>query len=475
MRRLSLVCVVVSIASGISFAQLMTLQECVEIALRTHPQIRLALSQREASLARLRQAQAQWRPELNLMGTQRQQGPTVSFIVPLPPPNPPREISVVRPSTQLLNLELRQSIYDGGRFTANIRSARYLLDASDASLQATLAQLTLRVTEAYADVLAAQALEEVARQSVERVQVVLKMAKARLEAGVAPRFDVLRAEAELAAAQEQLLTAQNAVALAKAALNQLLGRPTNAPIEVAPLPEPITPSSETLQTETFLTQALAHRPELLAVEAQVQAAQERVNFAKADKNPLLFLSSNYQRQTATGFSRDYSWSVNLIVQFPLFDSGRRESVVQEQEALLQQALAQREQLQRQIALEVEQAVRNYQVALQRLNTARAALASAEEAFRLARVRYEAGVGTQVEVLDAQVALTRARANEIQALYDAHKAFARLVYATGLSEAQVRKMLTQAKATESQAMLPVASPHRHSPPVSRNPLEGGDGR
>jgi len=451
MRRLSLACVVVSLASGISFSQPMTLQECVEIALRTHPQIRLALSQREASVARLRQAQAQWRPELNLTGTQRQQGPTVSFTVPLPPPNPPREISVVRPSTQLLNLELRQSIYDGGRFTANIRSARYFVDASDALLQATRAQLVLRVTEAYADVLAAQALEEVARQSVERVQVVLKTAKARLEAGVAPRFDVLRAEAELAAAQEQLLTAQNAVALAKAALNQLLGRPTNAPIEVAPLPEPITPSSEALQTETFLTQALAHRPELRSAEAQIQAAQERVNFAKADKNPLLFLSSNYQRQTATGFSRDYAWSVNLIVQFPIFDSGRRESVLQEQEALLQQALAQREQLQRQIALEVEQAVRNYQVALQRLNTARAALASAEEAFRLARVRYEAGVGTQVEVLDAQVALTQARANEVRALYDAHKAFARLVYATGLSEAEVRKMLTNAQGSEADAL------------------------
>jgi outer membrane protein len=474
MRRLSLACVAVCIASGISFAQQMTLQECVEIALRTHPQIRLALSQREASVARLRQAQAQWRPELNLTGTQRQQGPTVSFTVPLPPPNPPREISVVRPSTQLLNLELRQSIYDGGRFTANIRSARYFVDASDALLQATRAQLTLRVTEAYADVLAAQALEEVARQSVERVQVVLKTAKARLEAGVAPRFDVLRAEAELAAAQEQLLTAQNAVALAKAALNQLLGRPTNAPIEVAPLPEPITPSSEALQTETFLTQALAHRPELRSAEAQIQAAQERVNFAKADKNPLLFLSSNYQRQTETGFSRDYAWSVNLIVQFPIFDSGRRESVLQEQEALLQQALAQREQLQRQIALEVEQAVRNYQVALQRLNTARAALASAEEAFRLARVRYEAGVGTQVEVLDAQVALTQARANEVRALYDAHKAFARLVYATGLSEAEVRKMLTETMATKGWEM-PLISTIRHSPFATRNAVEGGDGQ
>jgi outer membrane protein TolC len=322
--------------------------------------------------------------------------------------------------------------------------------------------------------LAAQALEEVARQSVERVHVVLKTAKARLEAGVAPRFDVLRAEAELAAAQEQLLTAQNAVALAKAALNQLLGRPTNAPIEVAPLPEPITPSSEALQTETFLTQALAHRPELRSAEAQIQAAQERVNFAKADKNPLLFLSSNYQRQTETGFSRDYAWSVNLIVQFPIFDSGRRESVLQEQEALLQQALAQREQLQRQIALEVEQAVRNYQVALQRLNTARAALASAEEAFRLARVRYEAGVGTQVEVLDAQVALTQARANEVRALYDAHKAFARLVYATGLSEAEVRKMLTETMATKGQEMPPIST-IRHSPFATCNAVEGGDGQ
>jgi len=80
------------------------------------------------------------------------------------------------------------------------------------------------------------------------------------------------------------------------------------------------------------------------------------------------------------------------------------------------------------------------VALQRLKTARAALVSAEEAFRLAQVRYEGGVGTQVEVWDAQFALTRARANEIQALYDAHKAFARLLYATGLTEVEVKNLL-----------------------------------
>jgi len=271
---------------------------------------------------------------------------------------------------------------------------------------------------------------------------------------VAPKFDVLRAEAELAAAEEQLLTARNGVALAKAALNQLLGRPTDAPIELTPLPEPMEVDPEVLRSEPFIRQALAHRPEMKSVEWQIRSAEEFLKLAKADKNPLVLLTGSYVRQTRTGFAENYQWGVNLVVQFPIFDSGRRESVVKEREATLEQALAQREQQERQIALEVEQAVRNFQVALQRLKTARAALVSAEEAFRLAQVRYEGGVGTQVEVWDAQVALTRARANEVQALYDAHKAFARLVYSTGLTEAEVRdllKTLTSSKPTTTEAI------------------------
>ncbi|GBC99876.1 Outer membrane protein TolC [bacterium HR17] len=449
------------------WAQRMTLKECIAQALQTHPQVKLAQSQLDAATARLRQAKAQLRPELTFTGTHRQQGPTVSFFVPQPPPLPPREVTVVRDQVRNLNLELQQNIYDGGRFTATIRGASHLVNAADEGVRSVQAQLILRVTQAYADVLASQAFEEVARQSVERVQAVLKVAQARFEAGTAPKFDVLRAEAELATAQEQLLSAQNAVALAKAALNQLLGRPTDAPVELEPLPEPLMAEPTALRSEPFLRQALANRPELRSAEWQIKAAQERVNFAKADKNLLAFLTGNYQRQTATGFSRDYAWGINLIVQLPIFDSGRRESVLQEQEALLRQASAQREQLERQIALEVEEAVRNYQIALQRLNTARAALKSAEEAYRLAQVRYEAGAGTQVEVLDAQVALTSARANEVRALYDAHKAFAQLVYATGLSDAEVRRMLVALGRSDGNALTQATN--------MPNRTKGGEGR
>ncbi|MCX7643314.1 MAG: TolC family protein [Armatimonadetes bacterium] len=420
--------------------QTLTLQQCIEIALKTHPLMKLSYRQLDAAVARSEQTKAQWLPELTFNGLQRRQGPTVSFTIPNPLTSVPTSIEIVKADMRTLSAEFRQSLLSFGRKSASIQSAVYQVRATSATVRAVQSQLILMVTEAYANVLAAQAMEEVAEQAVERVKVILKTAKARYEAGVAPKFDVLRAEAELAAAEEQLLTARNGVALAKAALNQLLGRPTNSPIELSPLPEPFEVDPSVLRSEPFIKQAFLNRPEMKASEWQIRSAEEFLKLAKADKNPLVLLTGSYVKQTKTGFAEDYQWGVNLVVQFPIFDSGRRESLAKERKATLEQALAQREQLERQIALEVEQAVRNFQVALQRLKTARAALVSAEEAFRLAQVRYEGGVGTQVEVWDAQVALTRARANEVQALYDAHKAFARLVHSTGLTEVEVKNLL-----------------------------------
>ncbi|MCS7265377.1 MAG: TolC family protein [Armatimonadetes bacterium] len=419
----------------------LSLKECIELAIKTHPLIRLSYRQLDAALAKSEQAKAQWKPELTFNGYQRRQGPTVSFTIPNPVTGTPTSIDIVKPDISTLTAEFRQNLFTFGRKTSSVQGAEYQVNAASAMVQATQSQLILRVTESYADVLAAQAMEEVAKQAVERVKVVLKVAKAKYEAGVAPKFDVLRAEAELAAAEEQLLMAQNGVALAKASINQLLGRPTDAPIELVPLPESFFEfGTEPLKSEFFIKQALTNRPEMKSLEWQVKSADEFVKLAKADKNPFVLLTSNYVRQTRTGFSGDYQWGINLVVQFPIFDSGRRESIVKEREANLEQILAQKEQMERQIALEVEQALKNFQVSLQRLKTARAALASAEEAFRLAQVRYEGGVGTLVEVWDAQVALTRARANEVQSLYDAHKAFARLIYSTGLTEAEVKNLL-----------------------------------
>lgn len=440
MKAFQLVLLCVLALNSIGSAQQLNLRQCIELAIKTHPQVKLSQSQLDGAVARHRQAKAQLRPEVNFSGMGRNQGPTLTFTVPLPPPMPPREVIVMPEFTHTLGLEFRQNVYSGGRYSAAIRGASYLVNAAYEALNATQAQLVLRVTEAYADVLAGQALEEAAKQAMERVRLVLKTAKARFEAGVTPKFDVLRAETELAVAEEQLLAARNGVALAKAMLNQLLGRQTDASLELEPLPEPFEVEPETLQSEPFVKQAKLNRSELKVTDWQIKFTQERVKFARMDNQPLAFLTGDYRRQTATGFASNYSWGVNLMVQIPIFDSGRRQGALEEQEAMLQQSLAQKEQLERQIALEVEQAVKSFQLALQRLRTARVAVKSAEEAYRLVQVRYEAGVGTLVEVWDAQVAFTRAQASEVQALYDSHKAFARLVYATGLTEAEVKKML-----------------------------------
>ncbi len=411
-------------------AQPLNLDQCIQMALATHPLVQTSVYQRQQASARRRQAEAQLRPEINLSATGRLQGPVVTFAIPFPGA-PPRKVTVLPSTSHLMNLELRQNVYSGGRFGHAIRGARHYEEAAEEAIKAARQQIILQVTEAYANYLSAKAMEEVSRQSVERVRLILRMAKARLEAGVAPRFDVFRAEAELAAAEESLLQSQNAVALAQSTLNELIGRSTREPLQLASLPDLPDVPLDRWDDPRLIENALAFRPELAALDRQVEAREERVRFARADDRPLVFLSSNYQRQTTTGFAKGFQWGVSFFFQLPMFDSGRRRSVIEEEEAALQQTLAQREQMKKTIRLEVEQAIRLVQLGYQRLKTAQSALASAEEAFRLAQTRYDAGVGTLVEVWDAQVALTRARAALVQSFYETHKAIARLSFATAI--------------------------------------------
>ncbi|MCS7224958.1 MAG: TolC family protein [Armatimonadetes bacterium] len=411
------------------FAQPLTLDRCIQMALASHPSVQIALNQKEQATARRRQAEAQLLPDLSLNATGRFQGPIVTFLVPLPTAPSPQEITIVPSLTHLVNVELRQSVYSGGRFGHAIRGARHYEMAAEKSLEASRRQLILNVTEAYADLVSAQEMERVALQAKERVMIILQTAKARVEAGVAPKFDVLRAEAEMASVEEQLLQAHNAVLLAMAALNEWIGQPPRTKLELVPLQEPPDIPTDRWDDPRLTEQALALRPEMQALHYQIEARRARVRFARADSRPLAFLSSNYQQQQATGFTKGFQWGISLLVQFPIFDSGRRQRVLEEEEAALQQTLWQREQLAKAIRLEVDGAIRGVQLGYQRMATARSALSAAEEAFRLAKTRYEAGVGTLVEVWDAQVALTRARASFVQALYDTHKALARLSFAT----------------------------------------------
>jgi outer membrane protein TolC len=276
-------------------------------------------------------------------------------------------------------------------------------------------------------VLKAQELREVARQSVAQAQEHRRLAQVNVEAGTAAPFDVVRADVEVANAEEGRLQAENGVELAKAALNTALGRDPNTPVEVVPVQREVAPAPE---PEPILKEALASRPELAGLEQNVAIAQEGAKIARGGRQPNVILDANYNQQTATAFSEDFSWNASVVVSMPLWDGGLARAQEAESKQQVKQLRQTYEQVRQGIALEVKQSLLSIEEARQRIATAETAVTQAEESLRIARVRYEAGVSPNVELTDAETALTLARTNRVNATYDYALALARLDKARG---------------------------------------------
>ena len=405
----------------------LTLEEAIAQALAHNPQ--LAASTQAVGVAAARVGQAKAQDRFNLTANYRDtfQGPTVSFTVPDPSTGELVTADVVPDRTSSYSVNLRKTLWAGGRLKASQRLARRGMDASRQELRSTRQEVVLQVTEAYLGILKTQELREVARQTVTQAQNHRRTAQAHFEAGTAPRFDVLRAEVEVANAEERRLTAENGVELAKAALNNVLGQDPNRPIEATPVTPEITPAPE---LSSVLAQAMGNRPELAGLEQNIAASREGARVARSGRRPSVVLDANYNQQTATAFSDDFSWNASVVVSVPLWDGGlsrAQEAESRRQAAQLSQTY---EQIRRGIELEVKQAWLNIEEARLRMATAATAVTQAEESARIARVRYEAGVSISTELFDAEVALTLARTNRVNATYDYILAWARLDKARG---------------------------------------------
>lgn len=441
------------VLSGAMAQERLDLEACYRIALERNPQLRAAKEQAEGARARVEQAEAAQGFSLNARYTQTRLGPEVSF---QPAPGAPR-FTVVPGSRSDATFTLQRVLY-GEALDHSERAARWGYEASRQNEEQVRQEVLLRVRSAYLNLLKAERLWEVAQQSLEQTRAHLKVAQAMFEAGVVARFDVLRAEVEVQNAEERLLQAENGVALAKAALNNAMGLPPESPLEVEPLTGELRP---TPTYEESLEQAYRQRPELAALKAQWQAAQEQVRAARAGQRPTLLLNANYIRQTSTAFARNFSWNASLVVNWNLFDSGQVRSQVEQAEALVRQLEETMEQVRQGIALEVRQAVLNLETARKRVETTRKAVEQAEEAFRVAQLRYREGAGTSVEMTDAQVALTAARTSAVNALYDYELAWAQWEKAVGIAPWAPPALEPPPPPPQAQPM-----PAKESPPPPR---------
>lgn len=306
-------------------------------------------------------------------------------------------------------------IYTGGKIRGTVRQAKANYNSVLEGKQKAYNDMRATVTNGYCDLLQAGNMQQLGRESVQRLEDHLKNVQAQYEVGVVAKVDVLRSQVELSNAKQSLIQAENAYQVAEANLNRIVGLPMDTTLKL----DNILTYSEYAEDMAYcLDYASQYRPELEQARQGVEAAKGALMVARSGHMPQIVANAS-QSWSDTNWPGDENgeWGVGVGVSLNVFDSGVTWSKINGAKADLAVAEETYRDTVDAVNLDVRNCYLNLREAEKRIGTTETAVSQAEEDYRIAQVRYMAGVGTNTDVLDAQVALTQAKTNYLQAMYD----------------------------------------------------------
>ena len=338
-------------------------------------------------------------------------------------------------------------IYTGGKLNGTIKQAKAGYLISEQGLQKAYNDMRSTVTNGYFDMLQADNMQKLGRESVDRLADHLKNVEAQYEVGVVAKVDVLRSQVELANAKQSLIKAENAYQIAEANLNKIVGLPMDTQLKLDNILV-YTPYDNDMQY--CLDYAAKHRPELEQAKQQVEAAKGALRVAISGHMPQVAAtaSQNWNDSNWPG-DENGNWYVGVSVGLNIFDSGVTTSKIHGAEADLAKAHESYRDTVDLVNLDVRSNYLNLREAEKRIDTTKLAVSQAEEDYRIAQLRYMNGVGTNTDVLDAQVALTDAKTNYLQAMYDYNTCKTNLETAIGVPMQFPTKVVVEPKVAEAE--------------------------
>jgi outer membrane protein TolC len=359
------------------------------------------------------------RPEVAATASQFVRTPRVDL--------PGRRDEVVLPNAvSRFEITVRQQIYQFGAGKAPAQRSTAQAAAARSDFRTAELDAALEARQAYLNLLRASAGLDVARRGVELARENVRVTRLLQERGFQAEVDVLEAERALAEAEAGLVQAENGEALARANLNRALGQPFDAPVATTMGAVPEDPGAGA----ALIERAKAQRPEVQALRHNIQAAEAGIRLAKAARQPRVNLEAAYALQTETALVPKSGVAAGVSITVPIWGGAVDRYTVREAEervAQLRSALKAREDG---IALEVEQQRLVMHEARARITLAERAVAAAEKAFEITRLRLERGRAVQVEVLNSRLSLQRALLDRANAENDLRLARARLDRALG---------------------------------------------
>ncbi len=401
--------------------QPITLQEAIELAERNTPSLQVSRLNLERSRAALREAQAAYYPDVTAQASVTRQDSNRDDLSQQPQLGDTDTASTSLSGT----VGVSYDIFTSGRRSATIRAAEKQVRSNELEVETQREQLRLDVTNNYYDLQQSDEQVRISRAAVETAQASLRDALALERAGVGTRFDVLRFQVDLANSQQDLTQALSDQRTARRQLAQRLNVAQSLdlaaadPVEIAGL--------WNLSLEQSIVQAFKNRAELeqQLLQREINEQQRRIALASNRPQVSAFLNTSLQDQFDDDQDALRSYSLGARVNWNLFDGGAARARARQEEINAEISETQFADTRNQVRLDVEQSFFNLQSNFENIQTASVALEQARESLRLARLRFQAGVGTQTDVISAQNELTRAEGNRLNAILNYNRALAAL--------------------------------------------------
>ncbi|MBD2463110.1 TolC family protein [Oscillatoria sp. FACHB-1407] len=397
--------------------QAITLEQAVELAFRNNPELQIATLELTRNQAAVREARAALLPTLDFRSgltiQETQENSLTDQLSQLLPEQDQPEQDDADINVQG-TLRLDYDLYTGGRRSALIRAAEARVRLQELQVEVVSEQLRLDVTSDYYDLQEADEQVRIARASLVEAQQNLRDTQALEQAGVGTRFDVLQSEVNLANIQQELTQALSVQRTAQRQLAQRLNLASQVDIATA---DPIAPTEAwELSLEDSIVLSFQNRAELQQQLLQREINQEQRRVELAQNRPQVSLFAQYDVSDVLNRDEDVdgTYSFGVQMSWQLFDGGASRARADQSETDILIAEQRFADTRNQIRFQVEEAFLSLQANQNNINTAQLAIAQATEALRLARLRFQAGVGTQTDVLRSQTELTRAQVNLLRA-------------------------------------------------------------
>ncbi|HUI41131.1 MAG TPA: TolC family protein [Terriglobia bacterium] len=420
-----------------SAPQEIALPKAVEVALKNNPTLQAADSYAEAVRHAVDGAKAGYFPRLDFSeGFMRSNNPVFVFSSLLTQ----RRFAAQDFALGSLNFPLpldnfrtqfaaSAPLYDAGQTSRRVKDARLDSQGAQRGADRTRQEVIYNVVNAYLNQLLARESVGVAEAAVKSTGEDLARAEARQAQGQALLSDVLSAKVQLAQANEDLIRARNEAAVAQAALDVAMGLPEDAPEQARGPLSDVAFEGGTLEERQ--RRALDLRPDYQQALLGKDKAANAIAGARAQFLPTVSLFSSWEQDNEAFAARGgNNWAAGATLNFNLFDGGARRAQLAESHARERQADALRAQMAAGIRLQVRQAYLNLTAARQRVDVSRDSASEAQESLSILRNRYESGLATITDVLNAEAAHARAQRDYLSAVYDDRIAYATLELATG---------------------------------------------